>query len=208
MIKCSGFRHKRENQSNTRLTWIMLKIIYIMYQILRTNKKGIRIQFLQECQNMNKPTNETKNLMTHGIMLKTIKIFCKRWTFLLTSIIFNQDKIMYGTVMKLGFISMKYVTSSSILTSYFKAKEYRRCKLESEHHYGARYLYLPETIGNASCYPPFCTKPRINLNIYTSTFHWTWLSITHHMGIWIYMGVVKSRPNYPMYAAPPLLTIK
>ena len=32
MIKVSGLRHKKEKQSNPRLTWFMFQKVYIMYR--------------------------------------------------------------------------------------------------------------------------------------------------------------------------------
>ena len=67
--------------------------------------------------------------------------------------VFDQETLGYVTVMKLGFISMEGGTRLSVVTSYIKVKECGRRKRDSEHHYGACYLSLPEMMGNASCHP-------------------------------------------------------
>ena len=63
--------------------------------------------------------------------------------------IFNQELLRYRTVMKLVLIPMEGGTRSSILTSSFNANECGRCKLENNHRSGARYLSLPDPMGNA-----------------------------------------------------------
>ena len=80
---------------------------------------------------------------------------------------------------------------SYIITISFNVYKFGRCKLEIEHHYGTSYLYLPDMMGNASCHPSLCTKPRITPKISTSTLHWTGYEITHHQVIWIETGGLK-----------------
>ena len=52
--------------------------------------------------------------------------------------------------MKLGLTPMEYGARLSVLTRYFKVNKYGKCKLDNEHHYGARYLSLTKLIGNYS----------------------------------------------------------
>ena len=68
------------------------------------------------------------------------KIYLSRniLTHLLTSMIFNQETIRYGTVVKLGLIPMEGGKRASVITSSFKVNECRRGKLQSKHHSGAR----------------------------------------------------------------------
>ena len=61
---------------------------------------------------------------------------------------FNQDPLRYVTVMKLGLIPMEGVTRSYVLKIYFKLHGRGRCKIDNNHHYGARYLSLPNLMGN------------------------------------------------------------
>ena len=84
---------------------------------------------------------------------------------LLISIISNQEPLKYGTAMNLGLIPTEDGARSSVLTSSFKVNEYGKCKLENKHHSGARYLSLPELVGNASCHPSFCNKPRVTQQV-------------------------------------------
>ena len=86
-------------------------------------------------------------------------------------------------------------------------KNAEMCKLDSDHHYGARYLSLPKPMGNASRNPSFYTKPRSSPNISTSTIHWNEDSTTHHLVIWIDKCGLKPWPNYPTYATPPMSSI-
>ena len=97
----------------------------------------------------------------------------------------------------LFFINIQYT-----ITSTFKGKECGRCKLESAHHYGAPYLYLPKLMGNASCLPSLFTKPRSTPKISITASHWTGQSITHHLATWIETGGLRSWPNSPIYAVP------
>ena len=89
------------------------------------------------------------------------------------SMISNQDPLRYVTAMKLGLIPPEDGTSSSVLASSFKVNRCVKCKLDNEHHSVARYLSLPEPIGDASCHPSLCTKPSINPKISTIMYHWT-----------------------------------
>ena len=126
----------------------------------------------------------------------------------LTSIRSNQEPLKCGTVMKLGSTPTVNGARLCILTSTFKGKECGRCKLESTHHYGAPYLYLPELMGNASCLPSLFTKPSSTSKISITTSHWTGQSITHHLATWIETDGLRPRPNYPTYTVPPLSTIR
>ena len=134
--------------------------------------------------------------------------FLQKWSSLLTSMMSNQETRRYGTVVKLGLIPMEGGIRSYILTSSFKVDECGKWKLESEHHYGARSLSLPDPMGNALCHPSLWTKPRSTPKISTSTSHWTGQYITNHLDIWIDMGGLNPWPNYPAYAAPPLSKIR
>ena len=139
----------------------------------------------QEFCNTKNPTKLTKNLKTHVIRMITINLSSKKWSPLLISMISNQDPLRYGTAMKLVLIPTEDGARSSLLTSYFKVNECGKCKMENEHHSIAHYLSLPELLGNASCHPSFCTKPRSNPKISTIIYHCTGYSITHHLVIWI-----------------------
>ena len=125
-----------------------------------------------------------------------------------TSIRSNQEPLKFGAVMKLGSTPTVNGARLCVLTSCFKGKECRRCKLESVHHSGAPYLYLPELMGNASCLPSLFTKPKSTPKISITTSHWTEQSITHHLATWIEMDGLRPWPNSPTYAVPPLSTIK
>ena len=63
----------------------------------------------------------------------------------------NKETLRYGTAMKLVLIPMEDKTKSSIITSYFNVNKRGKQKLDNEHHSGARYFYLTEMMGNASC---------------------------------------------------------
>ena len=78
--------------------------------------------------------------------MKTINLSCLKLSLLLTSMIFNQEPLRYGTVMKLVLVPMEGGTSSSVLTSSFRVNKCGGCKLKSEHHSGARYFSLPKPI--------------------------------------------------------------
>ena len=67
--------------------------------------------------------------------------------------IFNQDPLRYGVVMKLGLIPMKFGTKSYVFTSYFKVNGCGRFKLDIDDHYDAYLLSLPTSMGNASYHP-------------------------------------------------------
>ena len=141
-------------------------------------------------------------------MMKTINISCKKRLSLLISMIPNQEPRRYGTAMKFGLIPTEGGTKSSVITSSFKVNECGRWNLEREHHSGARYLSLPELMGNDSCHRFLCTKPISTNKISTPISHWTGHSTTHHMVIWIEKYSLKPWPNFPIYVAPPLSTIR
>ena len=52
--------------------------------------------------------------------------------------IFNQDPLMYRTVMILVLIPMEGETRSYVLTNDLKSDKCERYKLENKHPYGAR----------------------------------------------------------------------
>ena len=113
-----------------------------------------------------------------------------------------------GTVIKLGWTTTVNGAIVCVLTSTFKGKECGRCKLESAHHSGSPYLYLPDMMGNDSFLPSLFTKPRSTPKISITTSHWTGRSITHHLDIWIETGGLRPWTNSPTYVAPPLSTIR
>ena len=160
--------------------------------------------YSQACQNTNNTKNWTKNSNTHAKMMKIINFSCKTRSYFLTSMISNQETLRYGTAMKLGFIPTEGGKNSSEFTGYFMVKECGMWKLDSKHHYGARYLYLSELMADALWHPSLCTKLISTWQISTSTYHWNIQSITHHLGIWIDTGGLNPRPNYPTYMLPPL----
>ena len=140
--------------------------------------------------------------------MKTIKLSCKKLSSLLNSMISNQNPLKYVTAMKLDLISTEYGSMSAVLTSSFKVNECGRWKLESEHHYRARFMSLPEMMGNTSCHPSFFNKPMITPKIYNSTSLSYGNSTKQHLCIQIDTGGLKSRPNSTTYAAPTLSTIR
>ena len=109
MIKVFWLSHKREKLSVSSIAWFMFQYIYPIYRYIKKKSKGMQICYLQACQYRKKTTKKTNNLNTHGIMMKTTNLFCKKWPYHLTSIISNQELIMYGTVRKLGLIPMEVV---------------------------------------------------------------------------------------------------
>ena len=141
-------------------------------------------------------------------MMKTINISCKKRLSLLISMIPNQEPRRYGTAMKFGLIPTEGGTKSSVITSSFKVNKCERCSLDIEHHSGARYLSLPELMGDDSCHSFLCSKPISTTKISTSRSHWTRQSTTHHMVIWIDKDGLNPWPNFPMYVAPPLSAIR
>ena len=87
------------------------------------------------------------------MMMIKINLSYKKRPSLLISMISNQEPLRYGPAMKLGLIPTKYGARSYALTNNFEVNECGKCKLENKHHYGARSLYLPNLMGNASCHP-------------------------------------------------------
>ena len=61
----------------------------------------------------------------------------------------NQEPLSYRNEMNLGLISKGDGARSSVIRSYFKVNKFGKCKLDNEHHYGSRYLSLPNLMGNA-----------------------------------------------------------
>ena len=60
-----------------------------------------------------------KNPKTHRITMKQSTFSEKKISYLLTSMIFNQEPLRYGSVMKLELIATEGGTRSSLLTIYF-----------------------------------------------------------------------------------------
>ena len=54
---------------------------------------------------------------------------------------------------------------------FFQGEKCGRLKPESKQHSGARYLYLPDPMGNTSCHPSLFNNTRNNPNISTSKSH-------------------------------------
>ena len=130
-----------------------------------------------------------------------MKICCE-----LNNIQLRADHVWYWD--EIGFDTN--TTWNKVICTYklFQGEKCWRWKLERDHHSGARYLYLPEMIGNASCHLSFYTKPRSTPKISTSTSHWNGKSITKNMGIWIDTGDLNHWHNSTTYVAPHLSTIR
>ena len=77
MIKISGLSHKRQKSNQTQASLVDFKNIYIMYNEIKKNKKGIISCLSQECNNMNRARNKITKLKTHGIEQKKINICYK-----------------------------------------------------------------------------------------------------------------------------------
>ena len=107
----------------------------------------------------------------------------------------------YFVLMREIFTSQNTETHYTVIILSYRARG-------SEPQVISRDYPIVSLMGNASCHPWLCTKPSITLNKSTSTSYLTGQSITHHMGIWIYMCCLNPWPNSPKYAAPPLSTIR
>ena len=173
MIQISGLSHKRINQSDPMIAWWMFHRIYCMYSDIKNKKKEILLCYSQVCQNTKSPKKLTKNSDTHAIRMIKINLSYKKLSYLLISMISNQDPLSYETTMKLGLIQTEDGSRSSVLTKSFKVNKNGKYKLENEHNSFACYLSLTEMMGNASCHPSLCTNPIITPNIFTITSHWT-----------------------------------
>ena len=80
------------------------------------------------------PTKKLKNLKSHMIRLKKIKLYKKSSTSILTSRRLNQDPHRCGDTMKLVLIPMESGTRSSVIPSYSQDNKCGRRKQDSEHH--------------------------------------------------------------------------
>ena len=146
MMKCLCLNHKRRKQSDPWLAWFIFHKIYCMY----SNINNIEKMNSQAFKNKKKQTISENNLKNHVIMMIKINPSCKKISFLLISMIPNQEPLRYLYVMKLGLIPMEYGTRLPVLTSYFKLKKSAKFKLDNEHHSSAHCLYLPDMMGNLS----------------------------------------------------------
>ena len=151
---------------------MMFQNIYLMYHYIKNKEERGSDVIITIISEHEESKNQTNNLMNHGLTLKKIKLFWRRWTYLMASVIFNREPPSYVTMVKLVFIPMEFGTRSYLLTSYLKENYYGRCKLDIKHHSGAHYLSLPELMGNDSCHPSFCTRPRSAPMISTIIYHW------------------------------------
>ena len=74
MIKVSGLRHKRANQRDTMMDWLIFQKVYLMYYDIKNKEARNYVIIITSMSNNIQANKEIKIFKTHGVRLKKINL--------------------------------------------------------------------------------------------------------------------------------------